>query len=216
MEPIDHTGGFGGLEMGDTWFYHYGYHNHQSTRGLVAREASLFQATPRLSSWGQVMNRKGPYQPKDKFFGMRPGDDEVASTGHNPTADRGEDRYNPNDPMLPVAWTKSYEVPGGKSGRVFAATRGASTDLLSAGMRRMLVNGVYWSLGLEGQISENETRVDLVGDYTATPIKFEGRDFWKTKGIRPAAFALDMLKLKFSKKTLRFKAVFANQSRPNH
>jgi hypothetical protein len=73
---------------------------------------------------------------------------------------------------------------------------GASTDLLSAGTRRMLVNGVYWSLGLEDQIPESGTRVDLVGDYTPTPFKFEGRDHWKTKGTRPAAFALDVSKSK--------------------
>jgi hypothetical protein len=29
------AGGFGGLVLGDTWFYHHGYHNYQSTRGLI-------------------------------------------------------------------------------------------------------------------------------------------------------------------------------------
>src|SRR5215467_16122486 len=28
--------GFGGLILGDTWYYHYGHHNNQSTRGLIA------------------------------------------------------------------------------------------------------------------------------------------------------------------------------------
>ncbi|NIL96961.1 MAG: hypothetical protein GTO62_07425, partial [Planctomycetales bacterium] len=48
------------------------------------------------------------------------------------------------------------------------STMGASVDLLSAGVRRLLVNGVYWCLGLEDQIPEAGTQVPLVGDYQPT------------------------------------------------
>src|SRR5439155_16227354 len=45
-----------------------------------------------------------------------------------------------NDPMMPVAWTKTYNGKDGKAGRVFTTTMGASQDLESEGLRRLLVN----------------------------------------------------------------------------
>ncbi len=207
--------GFGGLILGDTWFYHYGYHNNQSTRGLIAPEARGLPITRGLSDgdiWGptdvyavrlplpvdsipivigQTINRKNPRDDKDIFLGMKPTDDEVASTGHNPTADRGQDRYNPNDPMMPVAWTKSYQVPGGKKGKVFATTMGAATDMMSEGTRRMLVNAVYWCVGLEKKIPADGTKVDLIQPFNPTPFRFESDGYWKKKALRPTDFSLN-------------------------
>lgn len=206
------TGGFGGTVLGDTWFYHHGYHNHQSTRGLIAPGVRGSPLTRGLSDggiWGptdvyavrlplpgdsmpvvlgQTMDRKGPYLENDAFLGMRPTDDVVAGIGHNPTADRGQDRYNPNDPPPPVAWTKSYQLPNGPKGKVFATTMGSSTDLASAGTRRMLVNAVYWCVGLENQIPAGGTKVDLVGDYSPSAYRFYSDDDWKKKALKPSAF----------------------------
>lgn len=206
------TGGFGGMVLGDTWFYHHGHHNHQSTRGLIVPEARKLPITRGLSDgdiWGatdvyavrmplpgdsvpvilgQSIDRKGPYLEKDPFLGMRPTDDVVAGVAHNPTADRGQDRYNPNDPPLPVAWIKSYQLPNGRKGKVFTTTMGSSTDLASAGTRRMLVNAVYWCMGLEKKIPANGTKVDLVGDYKPSAYWFHGNDYWKDKALRPSTF----------------------------
>ena len=41
-----------------------------------------------------------------------------------------------NYPMMPVAWTKSYQIPGGQKGVAFTSTVGASADLLEEGIRR--------------------------------------------------------------------------------
>jgi hypothetical protein len=208
------VGGFGGLVLGDTWFFHYGFHNHQSTRGLIAPGARGLPLTRGLKDgdiWGptdvyavrlplpgdalpvilgQTINPKAPFQDYDRFFGMRPTDDDVAGPAHNPTADSGPDRYDPNDPMMPVAWTTTYQLPGGKPGRAFATTMGAATDLLSEGVRRLLVNAVYWCLGLEDRIPATGTKVDLVGDYNPTPFRFESDAYWKSKALRPADFRM--------------------------
>lgn len=206
------AGGFGGTVLGDTWFYHHGNHNHQSTRGLIAPRARKSPLTRGLNDgdiWGptdvyavrlplpgdsmpvilgQSMNRTGPYLENDAFLGMRLTDDVAAGIGHNPTADRGQDRYNPNDPPPPVAWTKSYQLPNGSKGKVFATTMGSSTDLASAGTRRMLVNAVYWCVGLEKKIPARGTKVDLVGDYNPSPYRFHNNDYWKKKALKPSAF----------------------------
>lgn len=207
-------GGFGGTVLGDTWFYHHGHHNHQSTRGLIAPGGKASPVTRGLQDgdiWGptdvyavrlplpgdavpvilgQVMNRRGPYLENDPFLGMRPTDDEVAGPAVNPTADRGQDRYDPNSPPLPVAWTKSYQVTGGRPGRAFATTMGAATDLVSAGTRRLLVNAVYWSVGLESALPESGPGVDLVGDYQPSAYRFHDDNYWKQKALKPSAFRM--------------------------
>ena len=209
------AGGFGGLVLGDTWFYHHGYHNHQSTCGLVvpaARDLPLMRGLKdgdiwgptdvyavRLPLpgdsmpviWGQTMDRKGDYDEGDPYLGMRPTDDVVAGVRNNPTADRGDDRYNPNAPPMPVAWTKSYGIPGGKKGRVFATTMGAATDLASAGTRRMLVNAVYWCLGMEDQIPAGGTNAGLVGDFKPSAFRFQTDDHWRKKALKPSAFHME-------------------------
>ena len=64
-----------------------------------------------------------------------------------------------NEPMMPVAWTKTYEAEGGKKGRVFTTTMGAATDFLAEGTRRMVINAVYWALGMEDKIPAEGTKV---------------------------------------------------------
>src|SRR5579872_1762422 len=160
----DWVGGFGGTVLGDTWFFHYGYHNYQSTRGLIAPGARNLPITRGLKDgdiWGPTdvyavrVPLPGDSMPvimgqtlkskkrddNDMFLGMRPTDEVMTEAAKNPTADSGPDVYNPNDPMLPVAWTRTYQIPGGKPGRAFATTMGAAVDLMSEGTRRMLVNG---------------------------------------------------------------------------
>ena len=50
-------------------------------------------------------------------------------------------------PPMASEWTRYYKGKNGKKGRVFTSLYGASEDIL--GYRRMIVNGVYWSLGLK-------------------------------------------------------------------
>jgi hypothetical protein len=58
---------------------------------------------------------------------------------------------------------------------------GASQDLLSAGLRRLLVNAVYWSLGMEDKITP-DLPIDIVGDYQPTPFGFNTYQ----KGLKPS------------------------------
>src|SRR5262249_39832966 len=86
-----------------------------------------------------------------------------------------------NDPMMPVAWVKSYTGKQGKTSRVFTTTMGASQDLESAGLRRLLVNACYWAVGMQDMISD-QGNVDIVGEYKPRPFGFGG----SARGIRPA------------------------------
>ncbi|MCB0847938.1 MAG: hypothetical protein KDE26_32010, partial [Bacteroidetes bacterium] len=87
---------------------------------------------------------------------------------------------NPNDPMMPVAWTKSYQLPGGQTGKSFASTIGSSTDLTTEGTRRMYVNAVYWLLGMD---VPEKTNVDLVGEYNPSAYSFHDDEYWDNKSL---------------------------------
>ena len=191
-------GGFGKVVLGDYWKNHHGGHKSESTVGIIAPGAEKHPTTRGVKNgdvWGptdvygvrlplpegsqhiilgQVTKRKGP-RTDDPFFGMKPTDDEAV-----------EGRKN--NPMMPVFWTKDYQVPGGKKGRTFATTMGSSTDLAAPGTRRLLVNGAYWLLDLE--IPKDGTKVDLVGELNPSQYSFRRGDYWPTQNKRPADFRL--------------------------
>jgi hypothetical protein len=67
-----------------------------------------------------------------------------------------------NDPMMPVAWTRLYKNDAGKENKIFCTTMGAATDLPSEGLRRLVVNAVFWGLGLDIPAKAD---IAHVGDY---------------------------------------------------
>ncbi len=76
-----------------------------------------------------------------------------------------------NDPMMPIAWVKTYAGARGDKARVFATTLGTSEDLVTEANRRLFVNACYWALGLEQKISPT-ANVALVGEYHPHPFGF--------------------------------------------
>lgn len=197
-DKTEWIGGFGRFILGEKWISHHGHHKHQSTRGLIAPGAEDHGITNGLADgdvWGatdvygvrlplpgdsqpiilgQVMNRKGEYDENDVLFGMKPTDDEVA--GENKKG------VNVNDPMMPVAWTKSYQIPGGKKGKVFTTTIGVANDMLIEGTRRLLVNATFWALDLPVPEKAN---VDIVGTFNPTQFQNYGKlEYWEEKNVK--------------------------------
>jgi len=182
-EPA-YEGGFGRQVLGETWINHHGVHGKQGTRGVVApgqeRHPILRGIAP-----GSIFGPTDVYEVRLPL----PGDSvpivlgevtESLDAASAPVASR-------NSPMMPVAWTRTYTGRSGKAARVFATTMGASQDLLSEGVRRMLVNAAYWAVGLEARITAR-SNVGLVGDYRPSPFGFRANADWKP-GIRPADLA---------------------------
>jgi hypothetical protein len=177
-------GGFGRQVLGETWVNHHGQHGRQSTRGLIAPGAEGHPVLRGIKD-GDVW---GPTDVYEVHLPL-PGDSRPLLLGQvlkgmKPTDPPVEGK--PNDPMMPVAWVKSYEgsKSKGKAGRVFTTTMGASQDLLSEGTRRLLVNACYWAVGLEDRILASSD-VGLVGQYEPRPFGFGG---FKT-GVTPADLA---------------------------
>ena len=174
-------GGFGKQILGETWVNHHGKHGKQSTRGLTTqgKESNpILRGIPDGTIWGaaDVYTVHLPLTGDSKPVVMG-----AVLEGMNPTDKPVVGKVN--EPMLPVAWVKTYPSASGKPGRVFTTTMGASQDLVSEGTRRMLVNAAYWAMGLEDKI-DGKRSVDLVGTFAPSPFKVgEFR-----KGLKPADF----------------------------
>lgn len=171
-------GGFGRQVLGETWISHHGRHGKQSTRGIIAEGMESHPILTGIESgsiWG----------PTD-VYGVRlplPGDSKPLLLGQVLKGMSPDDEPvdgKQNDPMMPIAWTKSYQMPGGKAGKTFTTTMGASQDLQNESLRRMLVNACYWALDMTDQIPE-KANVDIVGEYRPTPFGFGSYQ----KGMRP-------------------------------
>ena len=176
------TEGFGRQVLGETWISHHGHHGHESTRGLLAPDAKdhpILRGIADGDIWGPTdvygvrLPLPGDSQPLvvgQVLEGMKP--DSPVVTG---------DDAKKNEPMMPVAWTKTYTVEGGPKGRVFTTTMGSATDLASEGLRRLVVNACYWATGLEDRIPAKSV-VEIVGTFEPTPFGF-GKE---KKGLKPA------------------------------
>ncbi len=194
------NGGFGRLVLGEKWHTHHGHHKHQSTRGVIAPGAAEHPIRNGLADgdiWGdtdvygvrlpmpdgvtpivlgEVINRAGEYDENDLHYGMRDTDSEVATV--NPAA-RSE--YNPNDPLMPIAWTKPYQLPEGTPGMAFTSTIGSSSDMVNDGVRRLLVNAVYHMLDMEVPA---EADVAIVGQYAPSQYNFQSDEYWEEKNLQ--------------------------------
>jgi len=160
-------GGFGRQVLGETWIDHHGKHGMQSTRGILAA-AERNHPVLRGIGDGDIWGPTDVYEVRLPL----PGDSRPLVFGQVVDGMRPDDPPapgKPNDPMLPIAWVKSYTGAQGKTARVFTTTMGASQDLLNESLRRLIVNACYWALGLDVPAKAN---VDLVGDYHPHPFGF--------------------------------------------
>ncbi len=177
-------GGFGRRILGETWINHHGQHGKQATRGMLVDEKKDHPILNGIAD-GEI------FGPTD-VYGVRlplPGDSQPLVLGQVVAGMNPEDpaaEGPKNNPMMPVAWIKTYEGAEGKTGRVFTTTMGASQDLANEAFRRLLVNASFWAVGLEDKTPE-KAQVDLVGEFEPTRFSFGGFQ----KGVRPADYALD-------------------------
>jgi type 1 glutamine amidotransferase len=173
-------GGFGQQVLGETWINHHGHHKFESTRGVVAKTQ---KDNPILNGVTDVWGPTDVYGIKNLtdsatvllygqvLEGMEPGDKPLEGPK--------------NDPMMPLAWTKTFTGTSGEPGKVFCTTMGASIDFACEDLRRLIVNASYWAVGLEDKIPE-KANADIVGEFEPT---FYG--FGKFKpGLKPSDHSL--------------------------
>lgn len=171
-------GGYGRQVLGETWVNHYGHHGHESTRGEIV---TAMKEHPIVRGCEDIWGPTDVYEINKLTGDSQPLVNGIVLTGMSPEDPPSTEKTA----TQPVAWIKTYTGESGKPARVFTTTMGASQDLLSEGLRRLLVNAAYWCVGLEGQIPP-ESDVALVGEYKPTPFGFNAHQ----KGLKPQDHAL--------------------------
>ena len=176
-----YQGGFGRQVLGEKWISHHGGHGSQSTRGILNPEQAKHPILCGIKDgdiWG----------PTDVYGANPLAPSTVLVYGQVLVGMKSTDKAlegKKNEPMMPIAWTRTYQSASGKSSSVFTTTMGAAQDLESEGMRRLLVNATYWAVGMEAQIA-SRSNVDIVGTYQASPFKGGGYK----KGVRPSQLTI--------------------------
>jgi len=166
-------GGFGRQVLGETWVAHHGKHGVQSTRGFNAEIRAEHPITRGIAT-GSI------WVPTDVYKVRLPLQDGITPLVYGQVLEGMSPTSKPvagavNDPMMPVAWTRTY-----KNARIFTTTMGSAQDMLNESLRRLLVNACYWAAGLEERI-DGHADVGLVGTYEPLPFKFGGA----AKGLKP-------------------------------
>ncbi len=170
----DYKRGFGHQVLGQTWVGHYGKNHQQSTRiSIVPANAKH----PILRGVKDVHVQAGGYNAEpQKDWDILTMAQPLMSMDFNGKPDETK-------PPMASEWTRTYTGKNGKKGRVFTSLYGASEDILNDGYRRLIINGIYWSVGLEDQIKA-DSNIAFVGPYK--PNTFSGRG--EAKGVKPAAY----------------------------
>ena len=154
--------GWGKNTLGEKWVSHWGKHKKEATLGVIEQANAKH---PVLNGVKQIFGDTDVYEaapPADATILVR---GQVLKTME---ADSGPADYKKtnratkmeqgiNDPMMPVIWTRELDKQ-----RIVTCTMGAATDLQSEDLRRAVVNGVFWGLGLDVPAKAN---VDVVGEF---------------------------------------------------
>jgi type 1 glutamine amidotransferase len=179
---------FGKRVLGEHWVSHWGNHKREATRGVIeasAKEDPILRGVSDIFGDSDVYEAYPPADAKilvrgQVLKGMKPSDG-PAEYRKKRASDKQEQPVN--EPMMPVVWTRLHKNEAGKENKVLCTTLGAATDLQSEGLRRIVVNGVYWGLGLEVPARADVSYVD---DFKPTMYGFGGY----RRGLTPADHAL--------------------------
>jgi type 1 glutamine amidotransferase len=169
-------GGFGRQVLGETWIRHHGPNGATSTRGIFAPGASsdpILRGIGDGEIWGTtgVYGVRLPLLPNCKTLllgqvieGNKPDGKpaEFIPTGKPRPGAKPAPPVKANDPMQPIAWTRTYSIVEGKTGRVFTTTMGSAGDMQNEAFRRLMVNACFWAIGLEDKIPA-KADVNFVG-----------------------------------------------------
>ncbi len=184
----NNQGGWGKRVLGETWVTHWGRHKVEATRGVIEDaqkshpllrgvtdifgDTDVYEAYPppdaTILARGVVLQTLAPDSPPAAYRKVRATDKQEQGV---------------NDPPMPIVWTRLVKNDNGTANRVLTTTMGSATDLENEGFRRLVVNGVYWGLGIDVPARADVTYFD---EYRPSFYGFDGF----RKGLRAADFEL--------------------------
>jgi hypothetical protein len=165
-------GGYGKRVLGETWINHHGVHGIEGTRALIN---GLMKDHPILKGVKDI------WGPSDVYgINSLTENSQVLLFGQSTLGMTASAELSFNKSIMPIAWIKDYNLGNGKKAKIFTSTMGASVDLLSEDLRRLIVNAAYWATGLENKIPE-KNNVEFIGEYKPSMFGFGKYE----KGVNP-------------------------------
>jgi Trehalose utilisation len=162
--------------LGGAFMNHHGNWSADSTRGDIVPE---MKDHPILTGVKDIWGMSDVYRTYKEGTGLPEGC--TALVYGQPLIGREQGgANNPEKEPLPVVWVKDWKTSSGKAARVLHSTMGSGEDLRNPGLRRLIVNGVYWGLGMEDKISADSS-VEYVGEYKPLSSGFN----YEKLGVKP-------------------------------
>jgi hypothetical protein len=169
------TGGFGRRVLGETWISHWGVHKKEATKTVVEPGS---EKNAVLKGVGEIFGDTDVYEaapPADATILQRG----IVLKGMNPTDEpavydkktKAGVTQKVNEPAMPVAWTREVKNEAGTTNKILTTTMGAATEIVDEDFRRLIVNGVYWGLGLE---VPEKAEVPISAEFTPSKYGFKG------------------------------------------
>ena len=162
--------------LGGTFLNHHGRWHADSTRGIFDKEQTKH---PILTGVSDVWGDSDVYRTYKEGTSLPPGCTPLV-WGQPLMGRRPDDPLNEKLEPLPVVWVKSWRTSSGKTAQVFHSTMGSGMDLKNPGLRRLLINAVYWGAGMEASITDTNS-VEIIGTYEPLESGFNYEDL----GVKP-------------------------------
>lgn len=163
----EYVGGFGRQILGETWNPKLGAGHYGSNH----RYATAMHAVPQHRDHPIMAGVEKMHAMAGAYSAVPMPDSTIIATNQVLSSMKEGSEPLPNKEPQPAAWIREYESASGNKGRVFCTTQGASQDILSEGVRRMIINATFWCLEMEDQIKP-DADVSFVGPYRPTDFSF--------------------------------------------
>ena len=177
-------GEWGRKILGEQWVAHHGAHKREGARGVVEQSHADH---PILNAVEDVFAPSDVYSVRnltDKDTILLRGGVTKSLDPKSELVEGGK-----NNPMQPLAWLHDYTAPDGTTqGKSFCTTAGASVDLVSDDLRRLIVNAAYHLTGLEVPDAAN---VEYVDPYRPSFYGFiNDKTYWPKQDMQPEDYGL--------------------------
>jgi hypothetical protein len=174
---------FGLNVLGEKWVAHHGEHKVEGARGVIE---------PAQAQHPILNGVKDVFGPSDVYTVVNLPDDATILLRGQVTTTLAPDSPavtgSKNQPMMPLAWLRNYQVPQGRNGQAFCTTMGAAVDFLSEDLRRLIVNAAFH---LTQRPVPARADVRFVDPFEPTFYGFvNDHEPWLARQLRPADFGL--------------------------
>ena len=175
---------FGKSVVGENWLSHHGRHKIEGGRGVIVDKHADH---PILNGVSDIFTPSDIYgieylNQAEAVVLLRGAVTETLDPASLPLTNEK------NDPMMPLAWLKTYPTPDGQNtGHCFATTAGAAVDLRWEDLRRLFVNACYH---LTGQTVPARADVTPIDPFEPSFYGFMEKEYFIRRQLRPADFAL--------------------------